>query len=333
MFPVEDFAHVISDNNVDFDGLACQLFKYQYEKNPLYHAYIDTLGIVPDRVEKSVDIPFLPIEFFKRREVKTGDFTPSQVFESSGTTGTVQSRHYLRSPDLYQQSFRKGFAHFYGEITSYVILGLLPSYLERKHSSLVYMVDDWVKQSGMPESGFYLYDHEALYRRLLALEEAGQKTLLIGVTFALLDFAEKYSMKLSHTLVMETGGMKGRRREWIREEVHEFLCSKLGISVVHAEYGMTELLSQAYSKGSGRFYCPPWMKILLRQETDPLRPVLPDGEGRPAEGIINVIDLANRDSCAFIATDDIGRLYMDGSFEVLGRMDHSDLRGCSLLAV
>jgi hypothetical protein len=333
MFPVEDFAHVIFDNNVDFDGLACQLFKFQYEKNPLYRAYVDTLGVVPGRVEKPAEIPFLPIEFFKRREVKTGDFIPSQVFESSGTTGMVQSRHYLRTPDLYRQSFRKGFAHFYGEITSYVILGLLPSYLERKHSSLVYMVDDWVKQSGMPESGFYLYDHEALYRRLLALEKAGQKTLLIGVTFALLDFAEKYPMKLSHTLVMETGGMKGRRREWIREEVHEFLCGKLGVSVVHAEYGMTELLSQAYSKGCGRFYCPPWMKILLRQETDPLRAALPDGEGRPAEGIINVIDLANRDSCAFIATDDIGRMYMDGSFEVLGRMDHSDLRGCSLLAV
>jgi hypothetical protein len=333
MFPVQDFADLIFDNNVDFDDLACRLFKYQYQKNALYHAYVDALGISPDTVHKPADIPFLPIEFFKRREVKTGDFSPALIFESSGTTGTVQSRHYLKDPDLYRQSFRRGFAYFYGEISSYVILGLLPSYLERKHSSLVYMVEDWIKQSGMPESGFYLYDHEALHRQLLRLEEAGRKTLLIGVTFALLDFAEKYPMSLSHTTVMETGGMKGRRREWIREELHEFLCGKLGIGVVHAEYGMTELLSQAYSKQAGRFYCPPWMKVWVRQENDPLRIALPTEEGRPAEGIINVIDLANRDSCAFIATEDIGRLYADGSFEVLGRTDHSDLRGCSLLAV
>lgn len=320
-------------NNVEFDTLACALFQDQYARNAIYRAYVDALGVAPGSVRIPEEIPFLPIEFFKTREIKTGDFTPALVFESSGTTGMVQSRHYLKSPDVYRQSFRQGFAHFYGDISTYVILGLLPSYLEREHSSLVYMVDDWVRQSGMPESGFYLYDHESLYRRLLALEEAGQKTLLIGVTFALLDFADKYPMQLAHTLVMETGGMKGRRREWIREEVHDFLKQRLTVDDVHAEYGMTELLSQAYSSGGGRFYCPPWMKVWVRQETNPLRLNASEPGGMPAAGILNVIDLANRDSCAFIATEDIGRVYPDGSFEVLGRVDHSDIRGCSLLAV
>ena len=312
-------------SQADLEPRALELFQFQYENNPLYRRYTDTLGVNPGGVARLEDIPFLPVSFFKTDAIKTTDFTPETVFTSSGTTGMVTSRHEIKDLDLYRQSFRAAFTHSYGTITEWCVIGLLPSYLERSSSSLVVMVDDLVKGSGHPQSGFYLYDHEALHRVLQQLEANGQKTLLIGVTFALLDFAEAYSLSLKHTVIMETGGMKGRRRELTRAELHEFLCRRLGVESVHAEYGMTELLSQAYSPGGGLFSCPPWMRMLVRTEDDPLE------VRRQGEGILNIIDLANRWSCAFLATDDVGRIDPAGRFEVAGRVDNSDARGCSLL--
>jgi hypothetical protein len=308
-----------------FTPRALDLFRFQYEYNPLYRRYTDTLGVNPAAVGRLEEIPFLPVSFFKTDVVRTTDFIPETVFTSSGTTGTVTSRHEIKDLDLYRQSFRAAFTRFYGTVTDWCVIGLLPSYLERANSSLVVMVDDLVKGSGHPQSGFYLYEHEALHGVLQELEAKGQKTLLIGVTFALLDFAEKYSLSLRHTVIMETGGMKGRRRELTRPELHAFLTSRLGVEKIHAEYGMTELLSQAYSNGDGLFTCPPWMRLLVRTEDDPLE-VRTEGEG-----ILNIIDLANRWSCAFIATEDVGRIDADGRFEVAGRVDNSDIRGCSLL--
>jgi hypothetical protein len=252
---------------------------------------------------------------------------PEITFESSGTTGTVSSRHEVKDLDLYRKSFMTAFELFYGPVSQWCVIGLLPAYLERRHSSLVLMADELVHASGHPDSGFYLYEHEVLHELLLRLEQRGQKTLLIGVTFALLDFAEKYAMDLKNTVVMETGGMKGRRKEITRAALHEYLTARLGVKAIHAEYGMTELLSQAYSSGNGLFTCPPWMKVLVRKEDDPLD-VTSEGEG-----IINIIDLANVWSCSFIATEDVGRIGPDGRFEVSGRVDNSDIRGCSLLVV
>lgn len=309
----------------DFTTQALELFRFQYEQNPLYRRYSDTLGVAPAGVRRLEDIPYLPVSFFKTDAVRTTDFVPETVFTSSGTTGMVSSRHEIKDLDLYRQSFRAAFTHFYGNITDWCVIGLLPSYLERSSSSLVVMVDDLIKGSGHPQSGFYLYDHEALSGVLQELESKGQKTLLIGVTFALLDLAEKYTLSLRHTVIMETGGMKGRRRELTRPELHAYLTGRLGVEVIHAEYGMTELLSQAYSPGNGIFSCPPWMRILARTEDDPLE-VRTEGEG-----ILNIIDLANRWSCAFLATEDVGRIFPDGRFEVAGRVDNSDIRGCSLL--
>ena len=310
----------------DFEAAALDLFRYQYENNALYRAYTDALHIQPGKVQTITAIPFLPIQFFKTHRVTVGDFEPELVFESSGTTQTVNSRHLVKDASLYERSFITAFELFYGPVSDYVVVGLLPSYLERKHSSLVVMVQEMIRRSGRAGSGFYLYEHENLYTQLQELEARGQKVLLIGVTFGLLDFAEKYTLSLEHTIVMETGGMKGRREEWTREQVHAFLQQRLGVSAVHAEYGMTELLSQAYSAGKGIFTTPPWMKVLLRDENDPFQLFT----GR-ATGVINVIDLANVYSCAFIATEDIGRMQDDGSFEVLGRLDNSALRGCSLM--
>lgn len=306
---------------------ALELFRFQYAENALYRQYTQTLGIDPDSVRTLEAIPFLPVSFFKTHTVRTTDFQPGTVFESSGTTGMVSSRHVVKDLDLYRRSFTAAFQRFYGPVSEWCIIGLLPAYLERSNSSLVLMVDELVKASGHPDSGFYLYEHEVLYQRLSNLERTRQKTLLIGVTFALLDFAEQYPMNLQHTVIMETGGMKGRRKEITRAELHEYLTQRLGVKTIHAEYGMTELLSQAYSSGNGLFSCPPWMKILVRKEDDPLD-VTTEGEG-----IINVIDLANIWSCAFIATEDVGRIYPNGSFEVSGRVDNSDIRGCSLLVV
>jgi hypothetical protein len=319
-----------------FGEKALELFRLQYAGNSLYRQFCDLLGRSPDAPaglpagRALLSIPFLPIRFFKSHRVATGTFREQVIFESSGTTQTGQSRHYVRDQSLYEQSFREAFRIFYGDPRDYCILSLLPSYLERGHSSLVYMADVLMKDSDHPDNGFYLNQFEALAQVLQAQETRGQKTILLGVTFALLDFAEAFPLALKHTIVMETGGMKGRKRELTRAEVHGFLKERWGLREVHAEYGMTELLSQAYSKGDGRFVCPPWMRVVLRGEDDPLSLTDEAGQGR-TEGLINIIDLANVHSCAFIATDDLGRLHPDGSFEVIGRMDNADLRGCSLL--
>lgn len=308
------------------ENLVLELFRFQYLTNALYRAYVDALKVDPEAVRSVSRIPFLPIQFFKTREVVCGEFEPAVVFESSGTTTTVNSRHLVKDTEIYTRSFMEAFRLFYGDVKDFVVLGLLPSYLERQSSSLVYMVQEMIQRSGHPESGFYLYEHEKLAATLRDLEARKQPVLLIGVTFALLDFAEKYQMQLEHTIVMETGGMKGRREEWTREQLHAYLCERLGVPAIHAEYGMTELLSQAYSRGKGIFYCPPWMKVLVRDENDPFQLYTEN-----ASGVINVIDLANIYSCAFIATDDIGRIHVDSGFEVMGRLDNSALRGCSLM--
>ncbi|ASZ14931.1 acyl transferase [Chitinophaga pendula] len=310
----------------ELEPAALELFDYQYQNNELYRAYVDALKIKPATVTNITAIPFLPIQFFKTHRIVCGNFEPELIFESSGTTQTVNSRHLVKKAALYTNSFMTAFEQFYGPISDYVILGLLPSYLERQHSSLVCMVQELIGRSNHADSGFYLYEHDKLAERLQALEAQQQKVLLIGVTFGLLDFAEKYTLTLPNTIVMETGGMKGRREEWTREQVHAFLQQQLGVPTIHAEYGMTELLSQAYACEQGRFRTPDWMKVLVRDENDPFQLYT-----QKAAGVINVIDLANVYSCAFIATEDIGRLHSDGSFEVLGRLDNSALRGCSLM--
>jgi hypothetical protein len=311
----------------DFLRQALETFQNQYRDNPLYRDFANCFRANPGTVESLTQIPFLPVAFFKTSEVRTGNFTTGMVFESSGTTGQPRARHFVKEPGLYRESFVKGFEFFYGNPRDYCIIGLLPAYLERKGSSLVMMVDELIRLSGHESGGFYLYDFEHLHDVLMDLEKKGQPTILIGVSFALLDFAEKYPMQLAHTILMETGGMKGRRTEITRSALHELLKQKLGVSRIHSEYGMTELLSQAYSDGEGIYKPVPWMKVLIREEDDPLQ------LHASGEGLLNIIDLANRDSCAFIATDDIAKLYEDGSFEILGRLDNSDIRGCSLLVV
>jgi phenylacetate-coenzyme A ligase PaaK-like adenylate-forming protein len=310
-----------------FNDKALELFKFQYQDNTLYRDYANRFAASPSSVKELKQIPFLPVSFFKTKTVTTGEFTPEIIFESSGTTGQTPARHFVKHLGIYRESFVKGFEFFYGSIEDYCILGLLPAYLERTGSSLVWMVQEWMRISKHPENGFYLYDFEILREILLKLESRKQRTLLIGVSFALLDFAEKYSMQLSHTIVMETGGMKGRREEITREELHQILKEKLGVTRIHSEYGMTELLSQAYSMGEGKYQPVPWMKMLLRDEDDPLT------LRQSGEGLLNIIDLANRYSCSFISTDDVAKLSEDGSFEILGRMDNSDIRGCSLLVI
>ena len=316
-----------------FDDLALEIFNFQYYNNTVYKKYVDTLKINPGNINTIETIPFLPISFFKTHKVTTSIFDPEVVFESSGTTGENTSRHLVKDVGIYEQSFLKGFHQFYGNPAGWCIIGLLPNYLERENSSLVYMVNRLISESDHSNSGFYLHNFDKLYQTLVYNEMMEVPTLLIGVTFALLDFSEKYSLKLKHTTIMETGGMKGRREEITREEVHSVLMKKLGVSEIHSEYGMTELLSQAYSSGNGRFHTPSWLKILIREYNDPFA-VSSSGTNKNAtSGLINVIDLANIYSCSFIATDDVGKLYNNGSFEVLGRRDASDLRGCSLLTV
>ena len=310
-----------------FKELALQIFRFQYAQNKVYHQWVNALNININKVTALAEIPFLPVSFFKTHNVITGNFNPEIIFESSGTTGSVNSKHLIKETNVYRQSFTKGFKQFYGDPKEWCIIGLLPSYLERKGSSLIMMVEELIKLSGHKESGFYLYDFEKLANVLKELEAKKQKTLLIGVTFALLDFAEQFPMQLNKVVIMETGGMKGRRKEMIREEIHAFLQKQLNVASIHSEYGMTELLSQGYSSGEGIFKTVPWMKILVRDETDPLSIT---EKGR---GLINVIDLANVYSCSFIATDDAGKIHDDGSFEVLGRRDNSDIRGCSLMAL
>jgi hypothetical protein len=303
------------------------VFRFQYDHNAVYRQWCTLTGTDSATIKTLAGIPALPISFFKTHSVTTTDFIPELVFESSGTTQAVQSRHLVKEAAVYRQSFITCFERFYGPVQDWCILGLLPSYLERQHSSLVLMVDELIKLSGHPDNGFYLADHEKLANTLTKLESQQQKTLLIGVTFGLLDFAAAFRLTLHNTVLMETGGMKGRRKELTREEVHQVLSDSFGVSRVHSEYGMTELLSQAYSKGAGRFECPPWMRVLVRDEDDPLQ-VKTSGTG-----ILQVIDLANIYSCAFIATEDLGRVYEDGSFEVWGRVDSSEMRGCSLMVL
>lgn len=325
---------VFAASGDNFSELALELFQFQYGNNEVYRKYCDTLKVIATEVNDIKKIPFLPITFFKSHQITTTDFEPAAVFESSGTTATVNSTHLVKDITLYKKSFTAGFEKFYGAAANKCILGLLPSYLERNNSSLVFMVDELIKQSHHKLSGFYLYDLEKLRSTLLHNEILKQPTLLIGVTYALLDFAEKYPMQLRHTIVMETGGMKGRREEITRQEVHHQLQHQLGVSLVHSEYGMTELLSQAYSKGDGIFHCPGWMKVMIREEDDPLTIYsAKDVKIKPITGVLNIIDLANIYSCSFIATSDVGRLYSNESFEVLGRMDNSDIRGCSLMVI
>jgi hypothetical protein len=319
--------NILSVTQTSCKEYALKNFRFQYAHNIVYRDWVDALKINIGAVTELAHIPFLPVSFFKTHKVVTGDFTPQTAFESSGTTGTVNSKHFVKDINIYRQSFEEGFKLFYGDPKDWCIIGLLPSYLERKGSSLIMMVEELIKLSAYNQSGFYLNEFEKLQDVLEELEANRQKTLLIGVTFALLDFAEQYPMQLKYTTVMETGGMKGRRKEMVRQEVHAILQDRLQISTVHSEYGMTELLSQGYSSGEGIFNTVPWMKVLVRDEDDPL---LIADKGR---GLINVIDLANIYSCSFIATDDVGRIFEDGSFEVLGRRDTSDIRGCSLMVM
>lgn len=315
--------------NPDFTAAALALFQEQYRSCAVYRSYCEALRTSPETVAALSEIPFLPISFFKTHEVISGNTGGpfDAVFKSSGTTGADTSRHFVKDLSVYETSFRAGFEAAYGPVTDRVFLALLPSYLERSGSSLVYMAEDLVKQSSHPESGFFLYEHAALAARLQVLEARGQKTLLLGVTFALLDFAEAFPMPLQHTVVMETGGMKGRKKEQTREEVQAILKNAFSCARIHSEYGMTEMLSQAYSSGEGIFKPSATMRALVREVSDPLSVSL------SGTGVINIIDLSNKGSCAFLATEDVGKVYADGSFEIMGRLDHSALRGCSLLTV
>ncbi|WP_336514456.1 acyl transferase [Pollutibacter soli] len=323
---------MVDFNIFSFPQKVQETFDFQYHHNALYKDYIHRVFGEKPEITGLTDLPFLPIQFFKSHEVKTTVFDAEVIFESSGTTRAGNSRHHVKSVAVYRESFLAGFEQFYGSPENFCILALLPSYLERSNSSLILMADDLIKRSSHPKSGFYLDQLKNLSKTILELESSGQPTILLGVTFALMDFAAVFPMNLKHTIIMETGGMKGRREELTRNEVHAFLKNAWGLKEIHAEYGMTELLSQAYSKGDGIFYCPPWMKILLRAEDDPLSTT--DRHGNPLkQGLINIIDLANRFSCSFIATDDLGILHEDGGFEVIGRMDNSDVRGCSLMVV
>ena len=315
-------------NEKQFVDHALSTFNYQYQHIPVYREFCEFLKIKPQAVQSLKDIPFLPIQFFKSHKIKTPNRSTDIVFTSSGTTGNQTSKHFVTNLSLYENSFRKGFEHFYGAVSDYCILALLPAYLEREGSSLIYMVEDMIKASGHSSSGFYLNNLEELVQTLTHLEATKTKTLLIGVSFALLDLAENFNLNLDHTLVMETGGMKGRRKEMIRQELHQILKTGLGTQLIHSEYGMTELLSQGYSKGNGLFHCPPWMRILARDTEDPF-----SYKSTGKTGGLNVIDLANLYSCAFIATQDLGKVYGDNSFEVLGRFDHSDIRGCNLMVL
>ncbi len=310
----------------DFESVAMDVFQFQVHANEVYKKFIEGLGLNPLKIKVRKQIPFMPIDFFKSHNVVCSKAEPQIVFTSSGTTGTATSSHVVCDIQLYEKSYRKGFEYFYGNIEEYCLVALLPSYSERTGSSLIFMVDDLLAKTNHTLSGYYLKADEALISTLQQLKIAKQKVILLGVSYALLDFAEKYTLDLSNTIVMETGGMKGRRKELIREELHFQLQNAFGVKQIHSEYGMTELLSQAYSKGQGKFYCPPWMRVEAREIDDPLSPALTQKTGG-----LNVIDLANLNSCSFIATQDLCKVYPDHSFEVLGRFDNSDIRGCNLL--
>ena len=320
MFQIQD------NNSPEFEQIAIEIFKFQAANVPIYAQYIKNLGINPVDVTKIQEIPFLPVELFKSKEIIAANKQAEVVFMSSGTTGMVRSHHYVADAELYKRSFLNGFERFYGQPSDYCMLALLPSYLERDGSSLVYMMDELIKQSNHPSSGFYLHNIDEMAQKLTELDASGQKVLLVGVTFALLDLVEKFQFNLKNTIVMETGGMKGKRRELPRPELHTILCERMGVKTIHSEYGMTELLSQGYSFGNGIFATPPWMKVLIRDTNDPF-----SYNATGHSGGINIIDLANLYSCAFLELKDLGKTYENGQFEVLGRFDNSDIRGCNLL--
>jgi phenylacetate-coenzyme A ligase PaaK-like adenylate-forming protein len=314
---------------VDFEKISLEIFRYQVSSNLVYKEMVRLLGIGPGKINFVSEIPFIPVSLFRDQQVLSGDDQKVQkIFTSSGTTGSVPSRHLVTDLALYKESFTCSFWRFYGDPAGYRFLALLPGYMERQGSSLIYMMDFLIRNTIRNGSGFYLSDLRALQEQLEKIPPRNIKTILFGASYALLDFAEQYPMDLSDVIIMETGGMKGRRKEMIREELHEILTDRFKVNEIHSEYGMTELLSQAYSKGSGIFRTPPWMKILVRDTNDPMH-ILPHGQ----TGGINIIDLANLNSCSFIATQDLGKVHKDGSFEVLGRFDDSDIRGCNLLVV
>jgi len=323
--PDQDRIFSIASRN-EFEGLALDIFRYQFSHNTVYRSFCLALHKNPENVYALNQIPFLPISAFQNNRVVSFGGKEKIVFTSSGTTGSIPSKHFVLEPSLYERSFIEGFRRFYGDVAEYCIMALLPGYLERSDSSLVYMVDNLMRRSGHPESGFFLNNPGTLAGKLEKLHKAGEKILLVGVSFALLDLAEQYPVKIPNAIIMETGGMKGRREEIVREQLHEIIAKAFEVKSIHSEYGMTELLSQAYSTGQGLFDCPPWMKVVIRDINDPQTYVRPERTGG-----INVIDLANQHSCSFIATQDLGRALSNGQFEVLGRFDHSDTRGCNLM--
>jgi hypothetical protein len=312
----------------EFEKIALKVFRFQFDNNKVYQEFCSLIKKNKENVKTLTEIPFLPIQFFKSHKVLSSSEPVQATFTSSGTTGMQTSKHLVTDISLYEESYRNAFSEFYGNIEDYCVLALLPSYLDREGSSLIHMVDDLIQSSNHEDSGFYLNNYEELIAKLIELDNSGQNVLLIGVTYALLDLIEMNQFQLKNTIIMETGGMKGKRKEMIREELHDILCQGFGVPVIHSEYGMTELLSQAYSLGNGIFECPNWMQILIRDTEDALSYV---NEGKT--GGINVIDLANINSCSFIATQDLGKKYPNHSFEVLGRFDNSDIRGCNLMVV
>lgn len=312
-------------SEADFNEVCLEVFRYQYENISVYQKFCNLLKTDVSKVKSYKEIPFLPIQFFKSHQITAPDSAIETTFTSSGTTGQITSKHYVSDLNVYEKSFFKTFEIFYGSPSDYCFLALLPSYLEREGSSLIYMVQKLIQASGKKESNFYLHNLDELIKQLEELEGRNQKTILIGVSYALLDLIEKKSFSLKNTLVMETGGMKGRRKEMVKEELHTVLKEGFGVENIHSEYGMTELLSQAYSKENGIFHCPPWMRVLTRDTEDSLTLV------KEKTGGINIIDLANVHSCAFIATQDLGLVYPDNSFEIKGRFDNSDIRGCNLM--
>jgi phenylacetate-coenzyme A ligase PaaK-like adenylate-forming protein len=321
-FNFSDIAH----NDIDFEYLALQLFQFQARNNPVYKKFLHALNINIKNVKSLIDIPYMPVEFFKSQKVACTN-EHEKIFTSSSTTGSTPSSHYVKDLSIYETSFVEGFKLFYNDPTDYCFLALLPGYLEREGSSLVYMADKLIKLSQNEDSGFYLNNHKELATILKKNESKGLKTILLGVTFGLLDFAEEFQIPLQNTIIMETGGMKGRRKEMIRQEVHQILTQSFGVESIHSEYGMTELLSQAYSSGNGIYKTPPWMKVLSYDFYNPLQCT------EQGKGGVNIIDLANIYSCSFIQTSDIGNINQDGTFEILGRFDESEIRGCNLMVM
>lgn len=315
------------NSSKDFVRVALEVFRYQYEQVKVYRKFCDLLKCNPKNVRTVEQIPFLPIQFFKSHSIIANGMEPEITFTSSGTTGMDTSKHLVANLKTYGKSFTQGFQREYGSPADYAILALLPSYLEREGSSLIYMVEKLIANSNNPDSGFYLYDMDSLVKKIDSLEQKGQKTLLIGVSYALLDLLEIKKFNLRNTIVMETGGMKGKRKEMIKEELHGILKIGFGVSEIHSEYGMTELLSQAYSKGEEVYSCPPWMKILIRDPEDA------QTFFTAKTGGINVIDLTNFYSCAFIATQDLGKMVGKNTFKIMGRFDNSDIRGCNLMVL